>query len=136
VPAVIVIAVLALAWAGVFQGTDAPKLKELTLAERAARTLPNFNPKIQLPTNHDLDVEDAHVEHGSPTHVAGRVKNNTDHVIASAHMAFDLTDIHWSRLGAVSTELIELPPHATVAFRFAVAQDTAEHVLVRDFQVR
>jgi hypothetical protein len=135
VPAVLVVGALVLAWSGVFQGKDAPKLKELTAAERAARVLPNFNTKIQLPSNHDLDVQDAHVEHGSPTHVAGLVKNNTDHAIASAEMAFDLLDNRGSRLGAVSTHVEKLSPHSTTPFRFTVAQDTAEHVLVRDYQV-
>lgn len=136
VPAVVVLAVLALAWSGVFQGKDAPKLKELTTAERAARVLPNFDTKIQLPTNHDLDIEDAHVEHGSPNHVAGLVKNNTDRVIASAEMTFDLADRHWMRLGAVSTSVEKLPPHSTTPFRFEVAQDKAEIVLVRDYHVQ
>ncbi|MGB7762325.1 MAG: FxLYD domain-containing protein [Bryobacteraceae bacterium] len=136
VPFLLLGAVLALAWSGLFKGKDAPKPRELTVAERAARVLPNFDAKIQLPANHDLDVQDAHVEHGSPTRVVGRVKNNTDHVIASAELVFDLADRHWSRLGAVNTRVGELLPHSTTAFRFAVAQDTAEHVLVREYQVR
>jgi hypothetical protein len=136
VPAVVVLTVLVLAWSGVFKDKGPPKVKELTAAERAARVLPNFNDKIQLPTNHDLDVQDAHVEHGSPTRVAGMVKNNTDHKIASARMTFDLTDEHWSRLGAVSTVVENLAPRSATPFRFTVVQDTAEHVLVRDFQVQ
>jgi hypothetical protein len=118
----------------VFKTKDAPKTRELTAAERAARILPNFDTRIQLPANHDLDVQDVHLEHGSPTRVAGLVKNNTDHVIASAQMVFDLTDARWSRLGAVSTQIEQLRPHSTTPFRFAVAQDTAEHVLVREYQ--
>jgi hypothetical protein len=136
VPVVLVAVVLALAWSGVFKTKDAPKLRELTAAEKAARILPNFNTKIQLPANHDLDVQDVHVEHGSPTRVAGLVKNNTDRVIESAEMVFDLTDERWSRLGAVSTQVEKLRPHSTTPFRFTVAQDTAEHVLVREFQVQ
>ena len=136
VPAVIVLAVLALAWSGVFHGHDAPKLKDLTAAERAARVLPNFDTKIQLPTNHDVDIEDAHVEHGSPNHVVGLIKNNTGHTIASAEVTFDLTDRHWMRLGAVSTLVENLPPHSATPFRFQVAQDTAELVLVRDYHVQ
>ncbi|MGA2275140.1 MAG: FxLYD domain-containing protein [Bryobacteraceae bacterium] len=134
VPVVLLVAVLALAWSGVFKTKDAPKTRELTAAERAARILPNFDTRIQLPANHDLDVQDVHLEHGSPTRVAGLVKNNTDHVIASAQMVFDLTDARWSRLGAVSTQIEQLRPHSTTPFRFAVAQDTAEHVLVREYQ--
>ncbi|HEY1217749.1 MAG TPA: FxLYD domain-containing protein [Bryobacteraceae bacterium] len=136
VPFLLVAGVLAVAWSDVFKGKDAPKPRELTAAERAARVLPNFNTKIQLPTNHDLDVQDAHVEHGSPTHIAGLIKNNTDHVIASASLVFDLTDERWSRLGAVNTRVGELPPHCTTPFRFTVAQDTAEHVLVREYQTQ
>lgn len=98
--------------------------------------MPNFNSNIQLPANHDLDVEDVHVEHGSPTRVAGLVKNNTDHVIESAQMVFDLADGRWSRLGAVSTQVEKLGPHSTTPFRFAVEQATAEHVLVREFEVQ
>ena len=135
-PIILLVAVLALAWSDVFKTKDAPKTRELTAAEKAARILPNFNPKIQLPANHDLDVQDVHVEHGPPTRVVGIVKNNTDHVIASAGMVFDLTDGRWSRLGAVRTEVEKLPPHSTTPFRFKVAQDSAEHVLVREFQLQ
>ena len=135
-PIVLLVAVLFVAWSGVFGSKEAPKPRELTPAERAASVLPNFNNKIQLPANHDLDVQDVHVEHGPPTRVAGLVKNNTDHVIASAGMVFDLTDERWSRLGAVSTQVEKLPPHSTTPFRFKVAQDSAEHVLVREFQLQ
>ena len=135
-PVLLLVGVLFLAWSNVFRSKEAPKLKELTPAERAARLLPNFNDKIQLPANRELDVLDVHVENGPPAHVVGRVKNNTDHVIASARMVFDLTDGRWSRLGAVSTEVDELPPQTTTPFRFEVAQDTAQHVIVREFQVR
>jgi hypothetical protein len=137
VPILLVAIVLVLVWTGVFKGTDAaPKIRELTPAERAARVLPNFNSKISLPTNHDIDVQDVHVEHGSPTRIAGLVRNNTDHAIASAQLVFDLTDERWSRLGAVSTQVENLAPHATTPFRFEVAQDTAEHILVREYQVQ
>jgi hypothetical protein len=135
-PPVLLMAVLALAWSGWFKAGDAPKPRDLTPAEKAARVLPNFNSKIQLPANRDLDMQEVHVEHGSPTRVAGVVRNNTDHAIAYAQIVFDLTDARWSRLGAVSTELEKLPPHSVTSFRFAVAQDTAEHVLVREFQTR
>ncbi|MGD0670176.1 MAG: FxLYD domain-containing protein [Bryobacteraceae bacterium] len=134
-PIVLLAAVLALAWSGVFKAKDAPKPKELTVEEKAARILPNFDSKIQLPTNHDLDVQDVRVDHGPPRQVVGRVRNNTDHVIASADIEFDLTDDRWSHLGAVSTRVENIPPQHAVPFKFAVAQDTAEHVLVRDYQV-
>lgn len=134
-PVVLLVAVLALALSGVFKAKDAPKPTELTVAEKAARILPGFSQPIQLPANHDLDVQDVHVEHSSPRQVVGQVKNNTDHVIASAEMVFDLTDERGSRLGAVSTRLEKLPPHSTTPFRFTVEQDHAELVLVRDYQV-
>ena len=135
VPVVLLVAVLFVAWSDVFKTKDV-KLRDLTPAERAARLLPNFDTKIQLPANHDLDVQDAHVEHGSPTQIVGLVRNNTDHVIASAGMVFDLTDERWSRMGAVRTQIENLGPHSTTPFRFAVAQDTAQHVIVREFQIQ
>jgi len=134
-PVVLLVAVLALALSGAFKGKDAPKPAELTVAEKAARILPGFNQPIQVATNHDLDVQEVHLEHGSPRQVAGLVKNNTDHVIASAEMVFDLTDDRGSRLGAVSTRLEKLPPHSTTPFRFTVDQGNAELVIVRDYQV-
>lgn len=136
VPVALLVAVLFVAWSDVFRSKEAPKLKELTPAERANRLLPNFNTKIQLPANHDLDMQEVHVEHGSSTQVVGMVKNNTDHVIASAGMVFDLTDARWSRLGAVSTQVEKLEPHSATPFRFAVKQDTAEHVMVREFRLQ
>jgi len=134
-PVVLLVAVLALALSGVFTAKDAPKPKEPTVAEKAARILPGFNQPIQLSTNRDLDVQDVHVEHSSPRQVAGQVKNNTDHMIASAEMVFDLTDDRGSRLGAVSTRLEKLPPHSTTPFRFPVEQGNAETVMVREYQV-
>jgi hypothetical protein len=136
VPIGLLVGVLFLAWSGVFKMKDTSKPRELTTAEKYARILPNFNSNIQLPANRDLDVQDVHVVHGSPTQVVGLVKNNTDHVIASAGMVFDLTDRRWSRLGAVRTQVEKLRPHSSTPFRFAVAQDTAEHVLVREFQLQ
>jgi hypothetical protein len=136
VPVLLLLGVLFLAWSGVFRSNEAPKLRELTASEKAALILPDFNSKIQLPANHDLDVQDVHVEHGSPTRVAGLVKNNTDRVIESADLVFDLTDGRWSRLGAVSTQVVKLRPHAATPFRFTVTQDNAVHVLVREFQVQ
>jgi hypothetical protein len=135
-PVLLLIAVLGLVFSGAFKGKDTPKPKELTVAEKAARILPGFDKPIQLPTNHDLDVQDVHVEHSSPRQVAGQVKNNTDHMISSAEMVFDLTDERGSRLGAVSTRLEKLPPHSTTPFRFAVAQNDADLVMVRDYQIR
>ncbi len=134
-PLVLLVAVLAFAWSGIFKAKEAPKPRELTLEEKAARVLPNFDSRIQLPTNHDLDVQDVHLERSSPRQVVGRVKNNTDHMIESADISFDLTDNRWSHLGAVSTRVEKLPPQSAVPFRFTIGLDTAEHVLVRDYQV-
>ena len=135
-PIMLLIAVLFLAWSDVFRSKEVPKLKELTLAEKSARILPGFPAKIQLPANHDLDLQDVHVVHGSSTQIVGLVKNNTDRVIASAGIVFDLADRRWSRLGAVRTQVEKLAPHTSTPFRFDVAQNTAEHVLVREFQLQ
>jgi len=136
VPVLLLVTVLVLAWSGAFKAKDAPKPRELTAAERAARVLPNFDKPIDLPANHDLDVLDVHVEQGPPARVVGQVRNNTDHVIASAQMVFDLTDETWSRLGAVKTQVEKLRPHSATTFRFPVAQSSARHVLVREYQVQ
>jgi len=133
-PVAVLLGVLTVVFSGGFQGREAAKPKELTLEEKAARILPNFNSPIQLTTNRDLDVQDVHVEHGPPTRVAGLVRNNTGRTIASAEMAFELVDGHGSRLGAVTTRVEKLPPHVTIPFRFAVSQDNAEAVLVRDYE--
>jgi len=135
-PVLLLLAVLALALGGAFKGTDAPKPKELTVAEKAARILPDLNKPIRLPANRDLEVEDVHIERGSPTRLAGLIKNNTGRMIAAAELSFDLTDNRGSRLGAVSTRVEKLPPHSTTSFRFPIAQDTAELVLVREYQIQ
>jgi len=134
-PVALLVAVLALVLSGVFKAKEPPKPKELTVAEKAARILPGFSDPIRLSTNRDLEVLEVHVEHSNPRAVAGTVRNNTGRTIGSADIVFDLTDDRGSRLGAVSTRVEKLPPHATAAFRFPVEQDDADLVMVREYQV-
>ena len=101
-------------------------------AEIADKMLPSLNNNLHLASPTDLDIQDVHVVAGSPARLEGRVKNNSERQIARAELVFDLTDKADSRLGAVSTEVTNIAPKASVPFNFVIEQANATFALVRE----
>lgn len=136
VPFVLVLAAIYLATMGYLAPSEAPQ-QQLTPAQIAQKMLPNLNEKdLEIRSNHELDVMDVHVEHGSPLKLAGVLKNNTARTIHDAQLIFDVTDDAGSRLGAVSTTVPSVDAKSSVAFSFTIPQTNAAFALVREMNSR
>jgi hypothetical protein len=131
VPFLLVGVVLFFALGDYLTPQEAPQ-QQLTPAQIAEKMLPNLDKDLHVQTNHDLEVEDVHVEHGAAVKLSGVVKNNTDHAIENAELVFDLTNDAGSRLGAVSTTIARVDAHSSTNFSFPVPQQDAAFALVRE----
>ena len=98
----------------------------------AAKLLPNVDKTIKIEVNQDVQVLDAHVEREGGMKVAGTVKNFTDRQIHTASIILNLTDTTGSFLGAVSAQVDNLAPNATVKFEIPIEQKDAAFALVRE----
>ena len=106
--------------------------KDLTSEEVAARMLPNLAKDIKIDSNTDVQVVKAVVSAGANAIVSGTVRNNTDRVVGSAELIFDLTDDGGSQVGGVSTTVNNIPAKTTTTFQFPIKQRDAAFVLVRE----
>jgi len=68
--------------------------------------------------------------------VAGTVKNNTGRLIHTTEIILNLTDKTGSHLGAVSAQVDNLAPHATMKFQAPIEQKDAAFALVREVQTQ
>ena len=89
-----------------------------------------------IEVNKDVQVLEAHVEHEGGAKVAGTVKNNTDRLIHTTEIILNLTDKRGSHLGAVSAQVDNLAPNATVKFQIPIEQTDAAFALVREVQTQ
>jgi hypothetical protein len=105
-------------------------------AELAAKLLPNVDKTITIEVNKEVQVLEAHIEHEGGTKVAGTVKNNTDRLIHSTDIILNLTDRMGSHLGAVSAQVENLAPNATVKFQAPIEQKDAVFALVREIETQ
>jgi len=112
-------------------GPKAPP-HEPTASEVAAKLLPHMDENIRIETNHDVDVVEVRIEHGTPPSLTGIMKNNTDHEIRVAEAVFDLTDVGGSQLGGVSAKVQNLKAGSSATFRFPIQQNEAAFALVRE----
>jgi hypothetical protein len=103
-------------------------------AEIAKKSLAFLNKPLDLPAQKEIDIQDVMVPEGS-MRLQGAAKNLTDHEIHHVHVVFDLTDNRGSRLGAVSTDVENIPANAAKPFQFPVSQKLAAFAIVRDVQV-
>jgi hypothetical protein len=105
---------------------------EPTAAEIARRILPDLDKNLKVSSNTDVQVVEAAVRQGPEPSVSGTVRNNTDRVIRSAELVFDLTDAAGSQVGGVGTTVRDLAPKATQRFEFPIKQHDAALVIVRE----
>jgi hypothetical protein len=108
----------------------------LTNAEIAAKILPDLSKDLHIETQHDLDIQDVQVVTDPPVHLAGVVKNNTDHAISKAELTFDLADWKGSTQGTVSIELKNIGSGATVPFQIALEARRTTIAWVREVRVQ
>jgi hypothetical protein len=102
----------------------------LTVAEVAARILPNMDKNIQLAVNKDVEVVEVHVDLTSHK-LVGALKNNTDRALG-AEVVFDLTDAVGSQVGAVVGRVERIAPQGRADFQFLIKQQDAAFALVRE----
>jgi hypothetical protein len=136
VPCVIVVAVTALGLSHFFHANGPGPADEPSGAELAAKLLPNVDKISIIEVNKDVQVLDAHIEREGGGKVAGTVKNNTGRLIHTTEIILNLTDKTGSLLGAVSAQVDDLAPNATVNFRVPIEQADAAFALVREVQTQ
>lgn len=137
-PAVLVLAGVGLALAGVFSASTSisPPPGGLTDAQIAEKMLPDLKNDMKIQSQTDVDVEDVHVVDGIPPHLVGLARNKTDHVISKLEMSFDLTDPIGSRQGAVTTEIKNIAAKSTAPFQIPLETHRAAFALVREVHVQ
>ena len=136
VPCLIVVGVTALGLSHFFQAKGPGPSAEPTGAELAAKLLPNVGKIGNIEVNKDVQVLEAHVELEGGAKVTGTARNNTDRLIHAAEIVFNLTDQGGSQVGAVSAQVENLAPHATVRFQVPIEQTNAAFALVREVQTQ
>jgi hypothetical protein len=98
----------------------------------ASKKLDALLQDIKVESRNDVVVEEVQVRRGSPSLVSGFVRNNTDHVVRSAELVFDLADMNETQLGSASTTVKDLAPKSTANFEFPVAVREAVMATVRE----
>ena len=113
-----------------------PVTRETNAAEVAAKLLPHMDSSIRIDTDKEVEVLEAHVEHGTPTYLVGRMKNTTNHEIHIAEAVFDLTDSGGSQLGGVSAKIENIAAGSSAGFKVAILQSEAHFALVREIHTQ
>lgn len=81
----------------------------------------------------DLEVVNIRIaKDAHPPVVTGVVRNNTNQKVDSAEVSYYLADTDGSLVGTDATEVANVEPHGSVAFRTTLKVAKAEFVIVRD----
>jgi hypothetical protein len=106
-----------------------------TAGEIGARLTPGLKDlKVDLASS-GLQVRDVRINRDSGVKVEGTVYNSTARTIRKARVVIELIDTLGSRLGAVSTDVAEVPPSGSARFSFPITQENARIALVREVVV-
>jgi hypothetical protein len=133
VPCLLIVGFVALTLSrNYFDPPDVKPAKAMTPEEISRKLLPNIGKDIQIETNRDVEVVEAHVEHVDQSKVAGSLRNNTAKNFAAVDVVFNLTDSMGSQVGAVKGHIENLEPKAVKAFQFPIRQQNAAFALVRE----
>jgi hypothetical protein len=136
VPVLILAGITALGLSHFFQARLPGPAPEPSAAVLAAKLLPNVDKTLKIEVNQDVQVLEAHVELEGGAKLTGTARNNTDHLIHTAKIVFNLTDQGGSQVGAVSAQVENLAPNATVRFQVPIEQTNAAFALVREVQTQ
>ena len=113
----------------VLEPPEAAPPKQMTSAEIAAKVLPNIDKDIKLAPAADIQLVQINV---SGMRVTGTVQNTTQHSVAHAELVIQLTDSTGSQVGAVTTELKNIPASGQKEFGFPITQRDASYAVVRE----
>ena len=136
VPCLIVVGVTALGLSHFFHANGGGPAAEPSAAELAAKLLPNFDKIAGIEVNKDVQVLEAHVDAQGGAKVTGTVKNNTDRLIHTTEIILNMADQTGSFLGAVSAQVEDLAPNATMKFQVPIEQTSAVFALVREVRTK
>jgi hypothetical protein len=87
------------------------------------------------PASSPLEVRDVRISHDSGVKVEGTLFNPTARTIRKARVVIDLIDTLGSHVGAVSTDIAEVPPSGSTRFSFPISQERALFGIVREVVV-
>jgi hypothetical protein len=88
-----------------------------------------------LSASTDLEVVNIRIARDAhPPAVIGTVRNRTARKVDSAEVSYYLADAAGSMVGSDTTEVANLEPHGSVAFRAPLKFERAAYVIVRDVQ--
>jgi hypothetical protein len=136
---VIAIAGLVALGLGSFFDSPAPQkvaTPKAPTGEITAKVLPHIEKDYHSESDRQVEVTEAAVAHSPDSAIAGKLRNNTDHTVATADVVFDVTDEEGSALGAVAVRVENIAARATVPFRKTIEQRKARSALVREVHVR
>jgi hypothetical protein len=109
----------------------APKTREIT-----AKVLPATQKEFSPETSREVDVVEAAITHSSGATLAGKLRNNTDHLVRAADVVFDVTDSEGSQLGGVAVRVENIAAKSTAPFQVTLEQRAARSALVREIHSR
>ena len=104
--------------------------------ERTAKVLPNVDKGFTTDYSRDVDILEAAVSRSADRTLAGKVRNNTDHIVRSTDIVFDVTDEEGSQLGGVAVRIENLAPKSIAPFKIALEQREATAAMVREVHSR
>lgn len=104
--------------------------------ELTAQVLPNLEKTYSSEQSREVEVIEAVVGPPSDHMLSGKVRNNSDQVVRTADLVFDVTDEEGSQLGGVSVKVENIPARGMAAFRVALQQRDAKTALVREVRSR
>jgi hypothetical protein len=86
-----------------------------------------------ISTSTDLEVVNMRIARDThPPLVSGVVRNTTNHKVDSASVSYYLADASGNLVGTDKTEVANVAPHGSVAFRHPLKIASAQYVFVRD----
>lgn len=135
-PVLALVGLMALALGNYFEPAPSAQKAAATAREPGtvtANVLKDIEKTYRSESDTDCDVAEATVGDGA---LAGKVRNNTDHLVHVADIVFDLTDDQGSALGAVAVRVENIAARGTASFRMNVEQRKAKTALVRELHTR
>ncbi len=133
VPVLSLIALVTGAASGVFRTRAVDSYNHTAAVEPAEPPLPQKRLSYTVYTSSDLDVVNLRIAREShPASITGLVRNNTSQTVASANVTCYLADGAGNLVASDTTDVTNVPPYASVAFRMALKIANAQYVIVGD----
>jgi hypothetical protein len=133
IPCALLAGVVALGLSHLYAPKTAPP-RPPTPAEIAA-SIPVDLTKDVDPTPLEAQIQELHPDTVGSPKLIGTLRNNTDHTIA-VEFAVDLTDVHYSKVDAVTVRVEKAPAKSAVPFQFPIKDANAAYAVVQPGTLR